>query len=163
MYEVGDKVVYPHHGAGTIERIEEREHDGALKKYYVLELSHGQLKVMVPAENCDEVGLRGVISSREAKEVLGVLKDSRSRMPKDWNRRFKKNTEKIKTNDAFEVAEVVRNLTLRDMEVGLSAGEKRMLGRAKQILLSELIFALGMGEDKAIAKMDSILSKSPEC
>lgn len=159
MFEIGDRVVYPHHGAGIISGVEEKELLGEKKKYYILQLSLGQLKVMVPADNTSELGVRGVISSREARQVLAVLAGSRTRMPKDWNRRFKKNAEKIKTNDVYEVAEVVRNLTLRDLEVGLSTGEKRMLNRARQILVSELIFALDLCEEKTTEKIDAIFAR----
>lgn len=147
MFKVGDKVVYPHHGAGIIEGIEKKHILGEIKTYYVVQLSQGQLTVMVPTDSISDVGLRKIISQDEAESVLAVLSDDQTKMEKDWNRRFKKNREKIKSGDIFEVAEVVRNLTIRDLEVGLSTGEKRMLSRARQILVSELTFALNADEE----------------
>lgn len=146
MFKIGDKVVYPHHGAGTIEGIEEKKVLEEKQTYYIVELTQGQLTVMVPAEAISGVGVRNIISLQEAESVLAVLADDQTTMPSDWNHRFKKNREKIKSGDAFEVAEVVRNLTIRDTEVGLSTGEKRMLNRARQILVSELAFALETDE-----------------
>jgi CarD family transcriptional regulator len=146
VFKIGDKVVYPHHGAGVIERIEEKQVLDERETYYIVRLSQGQLTVMVPAGSIPGVGLRNIISTNEAEDVLAILGDDQSKMPTDWNRRFKKNREKIKSGDALEVAEVVRNLTIRDAEVGLSTGEKRMLNRARQILVSELVFALDKDE-----------------
>lgn len=146
MFKIGDKVVYPHHGAGTIESIEEKQVLEEKQTYYIVQLTQGQLTVMVPAGSISGVGVRNIISSQEAESVLAVLADDQTTMPTDWNHRFKKNREKIKSGDAFEVAEVVRNLTIRDTEVGLSTGEKRMLNRARQILVSELAFALETDE-----------------
>ena len=146
MFKIGDKVVYPHHGAGVIENIDEKKVLAEKQTYYIVRLSQGQLTVMVPAQAIPGVGLRNIISSNEAEDVLAILGDEQSKMHKDWNRRFKDNREKIKSGDALEVAEVVRNLTIRDAEVGLSTGEKRMLSRARQILVSELVFALDKDE-----------------
>jgi CarD family transcriptional regulator len=156
VFNIGDKVVYPHHGAGIIERIEEKQVVDETRTYYIVRLSQGQLTVMVPSEAISDVGLRRVISTNEAERVLAVLSDDETKMPKDWNRRFKNNREKIKSGDVFEVAEVVRNLTLRDHELGLSTGEKRMLNRARQILVSELVFALNADEDHVNDVVDDI-------
>lgn len=156
MFNIGDKVVYPHHGAGIIERIEEKHVLSETKTYYIVRLSQGQLTVMVPSESVSDVGLRSIISPDQAENVLAVLSDDQTKMPKDWNRRFKKNREKIKSGDVFEVAEVVRNLTIRDLEVGLSTGEKRMLSRARQILISELVFALDADEDRVNNMVDGL-------
>jgi CarD family transcriptional regulator len=156
VFKVGEKVVYPHHGAGIIECVEEKQVLGEMKTYFIVRLSQGQLTVMVPADSISDVGLRRVISLDEAESVLAVLSDDQTKMPKDWNRRFKKNREKIKSGDIFEVAEVVRNLTIRDLEVGLSTGEKRMLNRARQILVSELVFAFDADEDHVNNMVDGI-------
>ncbi len=155
MFRIGDKVVYPHHGAGIIEGVETKQVLDEAQKYYVVRLSQGQLTVMVPAESVSGVGLRSIISPEEAESVLTVLSDDQTKMPKDWNRRFKKNREKIKSGDVFEVAEVVRNLTIRDLQLGLSTGEKRMLNRARQV--SELVFALDTDEDYVNKMVDDIL------
>ncbi len=154
MFNVGDVVVYPLHGAGVIEQIDERQIEGIQKKYLILSLSQGNLKVSVPAEKTSEVGLRSVISKREVARVLKTLKEESTPMPANWNHRFKKNHDKLRSGDVYEVAEVVRNLTLRDREKGLSAGEKRMLQQAKDILVSEIVFAVKGDRKKACDMID---------
>jgi CarD family transcriptional regulator len=120
------------------------------------------MTVMVPTENAAKAGLRQVIDEVTVKKVLDVLADDVSDMPKNWNRRFKYNRDKIKTGDIYELAEVVRNLALRETEKGLSTGEKQMFTRAKKILASELMYALEMDEDDAEAHLDDLLAKSAE-
>jgi CarD family transcriptional regulator len=157
-FRVGDKVVYPHHGAAVIEAVQEREMDGDTRKYWVLRLSYGDLTLMVPTDGADQVGLRGVVNKEEVERVWQVLKSKKQGpAPTNWSRRFKNHLEKLSSGDIFEVAEVVRNLSIRDKQKGLSAGEKRMLGKARQILVSELSFAIGVGEDKAEAQLDEVL------
>ena len=141
-FDVGDKVVYPHHGAATIEKREKKEAFGKKQEYLVLRLAYGDLTLMVPADNAEEIGLRDVINDEEVEEVFAVLRKKEARMPTNWSRRFKNHVEKLKSGDIYQVAEVVRNLTIREKDKGLSAGEKRMLGKARQILVSELTFAL---------------------
>lgn len=153
MFDIGDKVVYPHHGAGIIENIEEKKVLDEKKLYYILKLPQ-ELKVMVPAGCEGDVGLRGVVNQKVGKEILSFLSGRRTRMPQDWNRRFKKNKEKIKSGDIFELAEVVKNLTIRDSEVGLSSVEKRMLSKARQILISELALALKWDEKKVESEIE---------
>jgi CarD family transcriptional regulator len=157
-FDVGDKVVYPHHGAAVIERRETKTAFGEEKDYFVLRLSYGDMTAMVPVDNTEEVGLREVIDSDEVVEVFELLGRKDARMPTNWSRRFKNHAEKLKSGDVYEVAEVVRNLTQRDNEKGLSAGEKRMLAKARQILVSELIFALDVPAEEAEAKLDEALS-----
>ena len=154
MYNVGDKVVYPMHGAGIIEAIEEREVLGEKRQYYIMAMPIGDMKVMIPLDAVDEIGLRQVISEAEAGEVIEVLKGQMSKMSSNWNRRYRANMEKIKSGDIFEVAEVVRNLTIRDNEKGLSAGERKMLDVARQILISELVLVTGSTE----AEIDELIS-----
>jgi CarD family transcriptional regulator, regulator of rRNA transcription len=120
------------------------------------------MTVMVPTENAAKAGLRQVIDEVTVKKVLDVLADDVSDMPKNWNRRFKYNRDKIKTGDIYELAEVVRNLALRETEKGLSTGEKQMFTRAKKILASELMYALEMDEDDAESHLDGLLAKSAE-
>ena len=115
------------------------------------------MTVMVPCENADEAGLRKVIDEEIVEEVLAVLRDDGTQMPKNWNRRFKHNRDKIKTGDIFELAEVVRNLSIRDLDKGLSTGEKQMFGRAKKILASELMYARDMEEQEAIDFLEQLL------
>src|SRR5262249_18144477 len=158
-FDVGDKVVYPHHGAATIEKREKKDVFGKKQDYLVLRLAYGDLTLMVPADNAEEIGLRDVINDEEVEEVFAVLRKKEARMPTNWSRRFKNHVEKLKSGDIYQVAEVVRNLTIREKDKGLSAGEKRMLGKARQILVSELTFALKMDEETAEAKLDEVLGK----
>lgn len=148
MFNIGDKVVYPMHGAGVIEAIEEKEVLGQKQKYYIMKLPIGEMKVMVPMENVEEVGLREIIDRDGVPKVLEVLRGKKSKMSSNWNRRYRANMEKIRTGDIFEVAEVVRNLAIRDAEKGLSTGEKKMLDNAKQILISELVLAQDATEEQ---------------
>jgi CarD family transcriptional regulator len=156
-FDVGDKVVYPHHGAAVVERREVREAFGEKKEYLVLRLAYGDLTLMVPSDNTEEVGLREVINDEEVEEVFAVLRKKDVRMPTNWSRRYKNHVEKLKSGDIYQVAEVVRNLSNRDKDKGLSAGEKRMLNRARQILVSELTFAIGVSESEAEKKLDEAL------
>jgi CarD family transcriptional regulator len=146
MFNVGDKVVYPMHGAGVIEAIEEKEILGARKRYYIMNIPIGDMKVMIPMDNVDQIGLRDVIDTDGVEQVLTILKDNHSKMSTNWNRRYRANMEKIKSGDIFQVAEVVRNLMLRELEKGLSTGERKMLDSARQILKSELVLAKDTNE-----------------
>jgi CarD family transcriptional regulator len=150
-------VVYPHHGAGRVLKREVRERFGAKREYLTIQILHNDMTVMVPAENAGKAGLRRVIGEDDVARVLTVLRDEVSQMPKNWNRRFKHNRDKIKTGDVFELAEVVRNLAIREADKGLSTGEKQMYTRAKKILASELMYALDMEEEGAEAHLDSII------
>ena len=157
-FEVGDNVVYPHHGAGQVLKKEQKQVLGEIREYLTIKILHNDMTVMVPSENAGKAGLRRVIDEDTVKKVLGVLSDEVSEMPKNWNRRFKHNRDKIKTGDIYELAEVVRNLALREQDKGLSTGEKQMYTRAKKILASELMYALEMTEDEAEVHLDGILT-----
>ena len=159
-YKVGDHVVYPHHGAGKVEKKEIKELLGEKREYLTIRIIHNDMTVMVPCEKAGQVGLRNIIGASAIKKVMAVLTDDVSSMPKNWNRRFKFNREKIKTGDIYELAEVVRNLAVREQEKGLSTGEKQMYTRAKKILASELMYALEKTEDEAEAYLDDLLSRS---
>lgn len=159
MYEVGDKVVYPHHGAGTVVKKEKREILGKKREYLTIQILHNDMTVMVPVDSADKAGLRKVIAPDDVDEVIAVLRQDETKMPKNWNRRFKHNREKIKTGDIFELAEVVRNLSIRESEKGLSTGEKQMFNRAKKILSSELMYARGLSEDEADKFLDTVLKE----
>jgi len=148
LFNIGDKVVYPMHGAGVIESIEEKEVLGETKKYYVLRLPVGDMKVMIPVTNYKDVGLRQVIDGDGVQRVFRILSEQSTSMSSNWNRRYRANLEKIKSGNVYEVAEVVRNLITRDKEKGLSSGERKMLESARQILISELVLATEMNEDK---------------
>lgn len=156
-YNVGDKVVYPHHGAGTVIKKEKRDVLGHKREYLTIQILHNDMTVMVPVDSADRAGLRKVIAKNDVNEVIAVLRRDETQMPKNWNRRFKHNREKLKTGDIFEVAEVVRNLSLREQEKGLSTGEKQMFNRAKKILASELMYARGLDEEEADKFLDGVL------
>jgi CarD family transcriptional regulator, regulator of rRNA transcription len=159
-FELGDNVVYPHHGAGKVLKKERKKMFGEEREYLTIKILHNDMTVMVPCENAGKAGLRRVIDEDTVKKVLAVLQDEVSEMPKNWNRRFKHNRDKIKTGDIYELAEVVRNLAIREHEKGLSTGEKQMFTRAKKILASELMYALDKDEDAAEAYLDELLSDS---
>ena len=158
-FEVGDNVVYPHHGAGKVVKKEDKNILGEVRQYLTIKILHNDMTVMVPCENAGKAGLRRVIDEETVQKVLAVLSAEVSEMPKNWNRRFKHNRDKIKTGDIYELAEVVRNLAIREQDKGLSTGEKQMYTRAKKILASELMYALEKTEDEAEEHLDGILSR----
>jgi CarD family transcriptional regulator len=161
-YKVGDKVVYPHHGAGKVLKKEKKEMLGERREYLTIKILHNDMTVMVPSDSAGRAGLRRVIGECEVERVLTVLRGDMSQMPKNWNRRFKHNRDKMKTGDVFELAEVVHNLGSRDFEKGLSTGEKQMFTRAKKILASELMYALDMEEKEAEEYLDGLLESTNE-
>jgi CarD family transcriptional regulator len=158
-FEEGEKVVYPHHGAGVVLKKESTELLGETREYLTIKILHNDMTVKVPTENAQITGLRPVIDEDEIKKVISVLSDEVSDMPKNWNRRFKYNKEKIKTGNVYELAEVVRNLALREMEKGLSTGEKQMYTRAKKILASEFMYALEKDEEGAEEYLNNLLEE----
>lgn len=157
MFNIGDKVVYPMHGAGVIEAVEEREVLGEKAQYYIMHLPIGDMQVMVRLDNVKEVGLREIIKHEDVERVFSTLKGEQTQMSQNWNRRYRANMEKIKSGDIFEVAEVVRNLSIRDRERGLSTGERKMLDDARQILISELVLAQGTTAEEVEATIDRLL------
>jgi len=159
-YEIGDHVVYPHHGAGQVLKKEQKTILGETREYLTIKILHNDMTVMVPSCNAGKAGLRRVIDEETVKKVIGVLTDDCSEMPKNWNRRFKHNRDKIKTGDIYELAEVVRNLAVREQEKGLSTGEKQMYTRAKKILASELRYALDKTEEQTEEHLDELLSRA---
>lgn len=160
-FEIGDKIVYPNHGAGTIIGIETKEILGEEKQYYIMELPIGDMRVMIPIDKIDEIGVRGIIDEEEADQILALLKGDKSKMSQNWNRRYRANMEKLKTGDIYEVGGVVRDLTIRDEEKGLSTGEKKMLSNARQILISELVLAKDMDEEEVINIIDIAFDNNP--
>jgi CarD family transcriptional regulator len=158
LFNVGDKVVYPMHGAGVIESIEEKEILGERKKYYVMRMPIGDMKVMVPMSNVEKIGLREVVDESTVDKVLKQMRQRDNHDTLNWNRRYRANMDKIKSGDIYEVAEVVCSLMLRDEEKGLSTGERKMLDNARQILISELVLARDMNEEKAMELIDGIFS-----
>ena len=157
-FQVGDTVVYPHHGAALIESVEIRVVKGEEREYLVLRVAQGALTVRVPADNVDLVGVRDVVNAEGLDRVFDVLRQPYTEEPTNWSRRYKANLEKLASGDVIKVAEVVRDLWRRERERGLSAGEKRMLAKARQILVSELALAENTNEDKAEAILDEVLA-----
>ncbi|MCK9250198.1 MAG: CarD family transcriptional regulator [Solirubrobacteraceae bacterium] len=156
-FQVGDNVVYPHHGAGVVRARAPRKVLGEERDYLKIRILHNDMTVHVPCDQANAVGLRRVIDEETMRTVLGVLGGPCTEMPKNWNRRFKHNREKIKTGDIHELAEVVRNLATREAEKGLSTGEKQMFTRAKKVLASELMYALDKSEEEAEEYLDDLL------
>lgn len=156
MYSVGDKVLYPTHGAGVIDSIEEKTLLGEKKSYYTMRMPVGDMKVMVPLESADAAGLRRVVSKSEAENVIKKLATDEPYENSSWNRRFRENSEKIRNGNIYLVASVVRSLTIREHERGLSTGEKKMLSDSRQILISELVLSL----DKTKEEVSEMIEKS---
>lgn len=144
MFNIGDKIVYPMHGAGIIESIEEREILGERKSYYVMRMPIGDMKVMIPINNVEGIGIRDVIGYQDADEVFNSFSRKCNEQSTNWNKRYRENMVKIKSGNVFEVADVVKSLILREKSKGLSTGERKMLNSAKQILISELVLAKNM-------------------
>lgn len=159
MYNVGDKVVYPMHGAGVIDAIEEKEILGEKQSYYILKMP-GEVKVMVPTLTAEEHGIRNVIDKAEAEKVINVLEQDETQMEKNWNKRYRDNMDKMKSGDIYEIADVVRNLSFKQKEKGLSTGEKKMLHNAKQILVSELVLAEHATQDEVEELVDNKINTS---
>lgn len=157
-FKVKDKVVYPHHGAAIVESKEKLEVFGEEKEFLVLRMTHGELTLKVPADRAEEIGMRYPISVEDVEEVFEVLAKKDVREPTNWSRRFKNHQEKLKSGDVYQVAEVVRNLALREADKGLSAGEKSMFVKARQVLVSELAFALDISEDAALERLETTLA-----
>ncbi len=157
MFNIGEKVVYPMHGAGVIESIEEREILGERRKYYIMRMPIGDMKVMIPLDQMDDIGIRKVIDSEEVENVLDVLSSDTTKMHQNWNRRYRANMDLLKSGDIYEIAEVVRNLTLMDKEKGLSTGERKMLSNARQILISEIVLVAEMSEEEASNLVESVI------
>lgn len=149
MFNVGDNIVYPMYGAGTITKIEKKKVLGELHEYYYVDLPYSKMNVMIPVKTSDAVGVRAVIKQEEIQNLLDVLESESDPMPSNWNRRYRENTERIKTGDAHEVAAVIRNLVRSDRVKSLSTGEKKLLNNAKQILESELVLAGGYTIEEA--------------
>ena len=157
MFTIGDKIVYPMHGAGVIEEIEKKKILGETKEYYILKVPCGDMKIMIPVGSCEDIGIRSTIPGEDLSAVYRLLSEDSTEMSGNWNRRYRENMEKLKTGDIYEVTEVVRNLTRIDRTKKLSTGEKKMLSNAKQILFSELILVSGMSKEEVEAKIETIL------
>lgn len=140
MFNVGDNIVYPMHGAGVIHSIEKKNILNEEQEYYIISMP-GEVKVMVPIANAEQIGVRSIINKQEVEKVFDVLEENETEMSNNWNKRYRDNMDKMKSGDIFEIADVVRNLSFKQKEKGLSTGEKKMLNNARQILISELVLA----------------------
>ena len=158
MYQIGDKVVHPMHGAGVIDSIVQRKVAGKLEDYYLLKLSVGSMTVMIPTENTQEIGVRPIVSSEEAEKLILALENIEVDMTQNWNRRYRENMVRLKSGDLLEVARVVKGLLLRESQRGLSNGERKMLRTAKQILISELVLAQSLPYETVEDNIDMVLS-----
>ncbi len=149
MFAIGDRIVYPMHGAGVVQKIEVKNILGEDRKYYILSIPYGDMKVMVPVDTSNQVGIRDIVDDKTVDEVMDILEAESTDMSTSWNRRYRENMEKLKTGEISEVAQVVRNLMRNDYIKKLSTGEKKMLANAKQILISEIILVKDLSEKEA--------------
>lgn len=161
MFNVGDEVVYPMHGAGTIHSIEKKNILNEEQDYYIISMP-GEVKVMVPTEKAVEIGVRNVIDKNDVSKVLNILEEDETEMSDNWNKRYRDNMDKMKSGDIYEVADVVRNLSFKQKEKGLSTGEKKMLNNAKQILISELVLAEHVSQSEIEKIIDNKINVSFE-
>ncbi len=159
MFNVGDYIVYPMHGAGTVDAIEEKNILGEKQSYYIIKMP-GEVKVMVPTAKAEEVGVRGIIDKNSAQRVFKILEEDETEMSQNWNKRYRDNMDKMKSGDIYEIADVVRNLTFKQKEKGLSTGEKKMLLNARQILVSELALVESSSQDEVENLVDTTMLKS---
>ena len=159
MFQVGDKIVHPMHGAGVVESIVENKIDGVVREYYVMRLPVRAMVVMIPTHNCAEIGVRPIADAQQAQEILKSLSGIQTEVEQNWNRRYRENMERLKSGDLLEVAKVIKALMVRDRERGLSNGERKMLHSAKEILVSELVLALGNDYESVEAQITAALSE----
>ena len=158
MFQVGDKIVHPMHGAGVIDSIVTKKVNGVVREYYILKLPVGGMLVMIPTSNSEEIGVRPVVDKDEADRLIASMPDIEVDMTQNWNRRYRENMMRIKSGDLLEVAKVVKGLMLRDVDRGLSTGERKMLHSAKQILLSELVLSQNTSYEDVEARINTALA-----
>lgn len=160
MYKIGDKIVYPMHGAGTIEAIEEKTVLGEVNNYYILRMSYDDLKVMFPISGVAADSIRDVISVEEADKVIEYFREYTEETTVNWNRRYRENINRIKSGNIYEVVQVAKALMLRDKKKGLSSGERKMLINAKQILISELVLSKKTTQFEIEKTLNEIIEES---
>ena len=158
MYQIGDKVVHPMYGAGVVDSIVQKLVGGVLRDYYILELPNRSMVVMVPTENCEEIGVRPVVDEEQADRVLAAIPEIQVEMTANWNHPYRENMERMKSGDLFEVARVIKGLTIRDQDRGLSTGERKMLHSAKQILISEIVLSKSVSYESAEEELNIALA-----
>lgn len=154
MFKVGDKIVYPMHGAGVIDAIEKIDFMGEEKEYYILKMPIGEMDISIPADNMKEANIRFIITKEEGHQVLEILDDKPTEMNSNWTKRYRDNQDILKTGDTFEIAKMVRNLAILDSDKGLSTTEKKLLNRARRILASELVMAGSLDKEEAEKMID---------
>ena len=157
MYQIGDKVVHPMYGAGVVDSIVQKTVDNVVRDYYILQLPNRSMVVMVPTENCEEIGVRPVVDREQADRVMAAIPDIQVEMTANWNHRYRENMERMKSGDLLEVARVVKGLRQREDQRGLSNGERKMLHTAKQILISELVLAQSLPYETVESSVDRVL------
>ncbi len=158
MFRVGDMIAHPMHGAGIIERIEEKKIEGCTRQYYVLKMPAGGMVVMIPTESCDAIGVRPIVDSDTAESLMKLMSEIEADMTSNWNRRYRENMQRLKSGDLIEVARVVKGLMTRDTEKGLSTGERKMLHSAKQILISELVLSQKKSYEEVETRINAVLA-----
>ena len=158
MFQVGDKIVHPMHGAGVIDSIVSKKVNGVVRDYYILKLPVGGMLVMIPTEHTEEIGVRPVVDRDEADRLIAAMPGIEVDMTQNWNRRYRENMLRIKSGDLMEVARVVKGLMLRDEDRGLSTGERKMLHSAKQILISELVLSQGTSYEDMERRVNTAMS-----
>ena len=158
MFRVGDMIAHPMHGAGIIEKIEEKKIDGCTRQYYVLKMPAGGMVVMIPKESCEAIGVRPIVDSETAESLMHLMSEIEADMTSNWNRRYRENMQRLKSGDLIEVARVVKGLMTRDTEKGLSTGERKMLHSAKQILISELVLSQKKSYEEVETRINAVLA-----
>lgn len=159
MFHVGDKIVHPMHGAGVIESISTQRVNGVTRDYYILKLPMGGMQVMIPTENCAEIGVRAIMDAQEADKVIDAIPDIEVEHDPNWNRRYRENMLRLKSGDLLQVARVIKGLTQREESRGLSTVERKMLHSAKRILISEIVLSGGSSYEEAEERIDLALAK----
>lgn len=149
LFHIGDYIVYPMHGAGVIEQIEEKEILGEKRRYYMVHMPMGDMRLMVPVETAENIGIRPISSKADLSEALDILAGEQTDMPDNWNRRYRENLDKLKSGEILEVSDVVRNLIIMDEERGLSTGERKLLNSAKQMLITEVALVKNIAQQQA--------------
>ena len=158
MFQVGDKVVHPMHGAGIVDSIVQKKVDGVVRDYYILKLPNRSMVVMIPTDSSDEIGVRPVVDREQADRVLAAIPTIQVEMTSNWNHRYRENMERMKSGDLLEVARVIKGLTARDMKRGLSTGERKVLHAAKQILISEIVLSKSVSYESAEEALNTALA-----
>ena len=159
MFQVGDKIVHPMHGAGVVDSIVSKKVNGVVREYYLLKIPVGGMLVMIPTTNSEEIGVRPVVNSAEADRIIASIPDIEVDMTANWNRRYREHMLRLKSGDLTEVARVVKGLALRDTDRGLSTGERKMLHSAKQILISELVLSQNTSYEDVEARINTALAQ----